>query len=1084
MLDRKTSALIAYLALEGPTSRAALASLLWPASQAAVARNNLAQVLRKLRLARQPELVVGRGTLQLAEGVQVDAPHVRALHGHGQLEAFVMAYGTLLAPYDFDDCAEFEDWLTAERERWQLWQRAALRSLALEAQGAGDPSGALEWGRQLLAADAASEEAHALVMQLQFAVGDRTAALDTLRACEAMLAREFGGTPSAQTLTLARLIREGRDEAPRPSVPRTIPLTVLRPPRLIGREREWSLMEQAWANGQGVCLVGEAGVGKSRLIQEFARAHGGNFFVNCRPGDEKVLYGLTTRMLREILSRYPQLSFEPWVTQQLARLLPEFGLAPPMVSPADKVRFYQAITAVVRAAIDAGMTVLAYDDTHHFDDGSAEAQLFMWSALGWGDINAPFRIVFNSRPQEYTSLAAQALTDLVRTGRVLVIELGTLTSGAVEQLVESINVPQLQGLTPALQRYTGGNPQFLLETVKYLIETGALERGFPNRLPPPGPIRDVVSRRLARLSPAALHAAQTAAVLQSDFTVELVSEVLRTPLLNVLSAWQELERAQVIADSRFSHDVVYETVDAQVAPGVGQTLHRSAARVLDQHGFAASRVARHWLQGGEPVRAALKFQEAAEVARGTLRFVEAADLLEEAAALFECHGEPDRAFSARHLLTRDFLKEFDLGERYEASLTRLFALARTDTQQARSWHCQGLLHSRRSHHDLALQAAQAGWTHAQHSGEADVQAELSQFLGIVALQSNRLDQAAHAFEQAAALNGQLGRVSGQLSALQNLGVVLGKLGRYTQAAAHLNTLIERATHAQRPMSVMTARTNLAVTLSRLGAKREARQHILQVLNQLEGTQGREMNRVLTLITLGGIERDLGHATEALEALEWAAQVSETYAHFAQALIRQQQATVCVALGDFRGALTAAEQALETARDVLERAEALRVLAVARAGLGEEFGGVLRDLDELRGELSPEDSLRIDLTRARLGVLGAQAREVLLAQLRTSEAHDALIVALTVHARDLLRGGQPAQATAPVHEAGRLLKIYDPVEVPQDQILAVHAQVLTATGHPDAAEVQRQAKEALDVALTHMWPAHHSAYRRFVEQAGR
>ena len=69
VLDRKTSALLAYLALEGPTSRAALAALLWPASQAAVARNNLAQVLRKLRLARQPELVVGRGTL-LIKSVQ------------------------------------------------------------------------------------------------------------------------------------------------------------------------------------------------------------------------------------------------------------------------------------------------------------------------------------------------------------------------------------------------------------------------------------------------------------------------------------------------------------------------------------------------------------------------------------------------------------------------------------------------------------------------------------------------------------------------------------------------------------------------------------------------------------------------------------------------------------------------------------------------------------------------------------------------------------------------------------------------------------------------------------------------------
>ncbi|GGL88065.1 hypothetical protein GCM10010840_27630 [Deinococcus aerolatus] len=1077
LLDRKTSALIAYLALEGPTSRAQLAALLWPESAEAIARNNLAQALRKLRLARQPGLVMGRHTLQLAEGVRVDARGVREMYEQGRLEAFVTGYGALLAPFDFDDCAEFEDWLIAERERWQAWQRAALRSLALDADGTGDPGGALEWARQLLAADAASEEAYVLVARFQFAVGDRTAALGTLRACEAMLEREFGVNPNAQTRALARLIREGSGEAPRPpTAQRAIPLTVLRPPILVGREREWALMEQAWANGQGVCLVGEAGVGKSRLVQEFARAHGGDFYLDCRPGDEKVLYGLTTRMLRRILGRYPQLKFEPWVTLQLARLLPEFGSAPPMVAPADKVRFYQAITEVVRRAVEAGMTVFAYDDTHYFDDGSAEAQLFMWGALGWGDIDAPFRIVFNLRPQAYTSVAGQALADLVRTGRVLVMELGPLTPDAVERLVESISVPELTALTPALQRYTGGNPQFLLETVKYMIETGDLERGFPDRLPPPGPVREIVSRRLKRLSPAALHAAQAAAVLQSDFTVELITEVLRAPLLDVLSAWQELERAQVVTECRFSHDLVYETVEAQVAPGVREALNRSAARVLEGHRFPPSRVGRHWLQGGEPVRAAVKFQEASDLARGSLRFVEAADLLEEAAALFERHGDPDRAFSTRHLLTRDLLKEFDLGQRYEASLGRLFSLARTEGQQARAWHCQGLLHSRCAHHGPALEAAQTGWMHAEQSGDAEVQAELSQFLGIAALHVNQLDAAAAAFRQAAALNEELGRVSGQLSALQNLGVVLGKLGRYAEAVGHLTALVELGTRAERPVSVLNARTNLAVALSRLGAKRDAREHVLAVLTQLDLTQGREMNRVLALITLGGIERDLGHFAGALEALERAAEVSEGYQRFAWALIRQQQATVHAVLGDFETARSAAEQALGAAKDALERAEALRVLALVRASLGEEIHAELRELAELRRGLGPEDVLRVDLTLARLGLLDVGALEALLGHLRAGEAHDLLIVALTLHAQHLLDAGRPAPAAASAREAVELLRAYAPAEVSRDQLLALHARILSATGHPDAAAVGRQAADALAAAMPHVPPELQSVYR--------
>ncbi|PYE53161.1 transcriptional activator [Deinococcus yavapaiensis KR-236] len=736
LLDRKTSAAAAYLALEGKTSRAKLAALLWPDSQEGTARNNLSQMLRKLRLASGADLIVGRRELWLADDVRVDARVVRDLYRAGQFEAFVTSFEDVLGTFDFDDCPEFEEWLLSERERWQEWHRAALRVLA---QNAGDAAASLAWAQQLLAVDPLSEEAYALVTRLQFALGDRSRALETLRACEEMLRREFQAEPTRQTQSLARLVRKGEAPSEPTVTTRSIPLSVLRPPVLVGRAREWALMEEGWSKGQGVCLVGDAGVGKSRLVQEFARAHGGDFYFECRPGDEKILYGTTTRMLRKILERYPHLAIEPWVTQQLARILPEFGPPPPpLTSDADKVRFYQAMTEVVHAAIEAGMTVLAYDDTHHFDDGSAEAQLFMWGALGWGDVNAPFRIVFNSRPQEYTSFAAQALVELVQTGRVLVIELGPLSADAVERLVASMNVPHLTSMTSTLQRYTGGNPQFLLETVKHLIETGVVEHGFPERLPPPEPVREVVTRRLGRLSPTALHTAQAAAVLRSDFTLEMVAETLRTPLLEVLPAWQELERAQVIAEDRFSHDLVYEAVEADLPSDVARALHRSAARVLERHGFSAARIARHWLEGGEPLRAAPRFRAAAEEARAALRFVEAATFLEQASTLLEANGDRDAAFDLRYLMTLDLLEEFDLGARHEASVTGLFDLARTDAQRARAWHCKALLHNRQGDRSLALEAARRGWSCAEDSGDFSVKAELSQVLNVVAPPPNEL----------------------------------------------------------------------------------------------------------------------------------------------------------------------------------------------------------------------------------------------------------------------------------------------------------------------------------------------------------
>ena len=71
--ERKAAAVLAYLAVEGPTPRTRLAGLLWPDSEEATARNNLTQTLRRLRLATAAEPVVGDNPGRLSDGIEVDA---------------------------------------------------------------------------------------------------------------------------------------------------------------------------------------------------------------------------------------------------------------------------------------------------------------------------------------------------------------------------------------------------------------------------------------------------------------------------------------------------------------------------------------------------------------------------------------------------------------------------------------------------------------------------------------------------------------------------------------------------------------------------------------------------------------------------------------------------------------------------------------------------------------------------------------------------------------------------------------------------------------------------------------------------
>ena len=232
-LAPRDAALLAWLALEGPTPRARLARLLWPESEPEAARNVLRQ--RLFHLKRQfGQLVVGHATLALAEGVTHDLDDSDSVLG-----ADVHAHGT-----------EFGAWLVQQRERRHGRTRAALVELSEMAERVRDYADASSHAQELLALDPLSEEAHRRVMRLHYLAGDRAAALLAFDRCERMLKDEVGARPSAPTLALLDTIVASGRLAVGPD--RRLPAAVLRPPQLVGRDAELRSAQAAWAAGQVV----------------------------------------------------------------------------------------------------------------------------------------------------------------------------------------------------------------------------------------------------------------------------------------------------------------------------------------------------------------------------------------------------------------------------------------------------------------------------------------------------------------------------------------------------------------------------------------------------------------------------------------------------------------------------------------------------------------------------------------------------------------------------------------------------------------------------------------------------------------
>ncbi|HEY0839379.1 MAG TPA: SARP family transcriptional regulator, partial [Vulgatibacter sp.] len=126
VLERKTAALLAIVAVDGPTARARLAAHLWPDSDEKKARGNLRQTLSRLRKLVGAELVEAGDPLRLADGVDTDLDEL--LRG-GDLPAS-RSWSGLLEGLDFTDCDELASWIDSASARLR---KALLTRLEAEA---------------------------------------------------------------------------------------------------------------------------------------------------------------------------------------------------------------------------------------------------------------------------------------------------------------------------------------------------------------------------------------------------------------------------------------------------------------------------------------------------------------------------------------------------------------------------------------------------------------------------------------------------------------------------------------------------------------------------------------------------------------------------------------------------------------------------------------------------------------------------------------------------------------------------------------------------------------------------------------
>ncbi len=415
-----------------------------------------------------------------------------------------------------------------------------------------------------------------------------------------------------------------------PPVPVPATLSVSHVP-FVGRAYERDVLASAWKRAQVesrqvVLIGGEPGVGKTRLVAELARQvadEGGHVVVGRCDEGMAVPYQPFVEALRQFTDHVPDAHLRPSLGRyagELVRLLPELAdrvprLPRPMRSDAEteRYRLFDAVAAWLAAASADRPLLLVLDDLHW----GPSPTLLLTRHLARSSEPLRVLVVATHRPTEAGHPVTSALASLARLDGVERVELGGLDESDVRALLEDttlgIEGPDLDSVARAMRYETGGNPLFVNELVRHLADTaarragddpmGLLGHGLPQG------VRDVVTARLAGLSPEANLLLERAAVVGVDFDhrlLEAVSALRDDELDEALADALVAGLIEVVADAsvryRFIHAVVRSAVYDAIAPGRRARLHRVVAEALESleapAGLDFDALAEHWGRAG------------------------------------------------------------------------------------------------------------------------------------------------------------------------------------------------------------------------------------------------------------------------------------------------------------------------------------------------------------------------------------------------------------------------------------------------------------------------------------------------------
>ena len=1017
---KKNRQLCAYLLLHpgAPHRREQLADRLWPDAPPDRVRRALSDSLYRLRQ------VLGSGWIETDEqtirlvqqpGVWVDLWEFERLAEHNDLPALERA----IQLYSGDLLPELaDDWVYFKRVHAQEQLVTALLKIA-QLNEALDRT-ELAHAAYLKAArlDPLREDIQRGLMRSLAHLDRLPEALAAFEAFERELDAQLEVAPTLETRRLADQLRSELSlERTAPAHPGQAAFTG----RVGERSRLLARLDEARSGRGGlVVLAGEAGIGKTRLLQEIADSAGWRgwqvFSGRAAEFSQPAPYAPLGEALLAALPapRLEQLAqwMEPAWLGVLASLLPDIKEHLPVGVPGlrdERRAIALALANLLQNLQRIHPHLILLDDVQW-------AHPALWTLLE--ELRPALSeqavlIILSGRDDELQSEPAawEAIQNWDRVSE-LRLSLGGMARSELRELLGArVSEPHLDQIITE----TGGNPLFALE----LAQAGDLDYLLAHQ----PDLGDLVLRRLAGVSEYAQYALQAAAVIGATVKYSLWQAVLEQagfPVTQLPVFAGEIERAGLLMLEqnayRFPHDTLRTALLQQLPPQVRREWHaRTLAVLLATHPRATLEILPHARQSSSPKVLAEYAYQAGEQALEAFAYPSAAGLFREALGALPDETSVERFQTLRGL----FLALEQLADRQaQAELLPVLETAsaalpdpalRREVTYFRSryaWQTGEL--------DLAQRTGRTACEQALEAGDQNLLARSLEVVGCAARDQGDYPAALAAFQEMTALYARQGNTLGEANGIQMSGIVAQRIGDYPEAVRLHRQAAQLAAQSRDRLFESRILTNLAIDYWGLGDYGQAVDIFTKAL-ALSREIGDRRSEAACLANLGSLHALLGDYPAAVTSLEQALAIERlTLNVMSQASILGNLATARFDYGGIDQALDLFSQALELNQAAGRRRGRGYTLhgrgnAWLESGHLERAAADLEQAVQIRAELGERSNQAYTL--AALAETYARAGDLALASERLAQS-----LALLADQDDPITRMQAAYAAFVVYEA--------------------------------------------------------------------